>query len=134
MQEQRKKLFSYAIIMLVAAVLIVLIAYMSENRADMYESEITKNQTEIELIQSQLAQLTNENYELKKQNEKNMTAASDFEDYRIKLDIIKAAWEMHNAGDNEGALLKLSELDRAALDDTSGAFYDSVMAQLQPAV
>jgi len=130
MQEQRKKLFSYAIIMLIAAIIIILIAYMSENRADMYENQLTKSESEVASVQAELVRLSNENFELKKQNEKNLTVASDFENYRVTLDIIKNAWELHNTGDNEAAQAKLSEVDRTTLDDTAGAFYDSVYAQI----
>lgn len=130
MGEQKKKLFTYAIIMLVAAVIIVLIAYMSENRVDIYEQQITKSESEVAASQAELVKLRDDNYELTKINEQYMTTASDFENYRVLLNTVKEAWDLHNAGDDEAAAKKLETLDRTTLDDTVGAFYDSVLSQI----
>ena len=70
MKKNYIKVYGYAVIMIVCVIAIVLIACLSENRLDSYQEEyentITVNQKQIESLEKEIAMLSDENKELKK--------------------------------------------------------------------
>lgn len=132
-EETKKKnnLGTYAVIMILAAVFLIIIAAMADHRENQFESQIDK-QTQINVgIQNQIVNLENENHRLKKEAEE---AALTFHTQEQALSVYRTLAEVYAfalEGKPREATEKLKEIDVAILTQEEKAAYDKLQKQLQ---
>ena len=102
MQKNYKKLYGYAIIMVVCVLIIVLIAALSDNRLKgyqtEYEEEMTAGQKQIEMLEEQIATLSEENSELKKEIAQAQKLGSDLVTVQQAMSDLKDIYQMYKSG------------------------------------
>ena len=130
MKKDMKKLYTYAIIMIVCVIIIVLIAAMSETRIDNfqteYEGKLTASQTEIEALEKKIAGLDEENYKLKEEAKKNLTLQSDIEKNNQALNDLTEVYRLIENGDTEKAKEKFNVIETNGFDNAALAFYGAL--------
>lgn len=128
LKKNYKKLFGYAIVMLVCVLIIVLMACLSENRLEGYETEyeesILASQKQIEVLEEKIVELTNENFELKKQLEKNSGLESDLVTAQQALSDMKDIFEMYKGGDLSSAKKAYEKIEPIGFDDSTLAYFE----------
>ena len=135
MAEEKKKktnnLGTYAVIMILAAVFLIIIAAMADHREDQFETQINE-QNQINVgIQNQIVRLEDENYKLKKAAEEEAELSGAREQaltvYRTLSEVYAFALE----GKPREASEKLKELDVSVLTQEEKEAYDRLQKQLQ---
>jgi len=124
-----KKLFHYAIIMILAVLAIILYAYFSELRFnDMendYEAHIKTQEQETSAFQEKIKGLEEKNVTLekevktlKKEIEKSSGTASDNETYQQALKILSDIYILIENKEFDKAKTELEKFDTSTFDDT----------------
>ena len=128
MKKNYRKLFGYGIIMAVCVLIIVLIACLSENRIEVYEDEYEKSvlatQKQLDGLEEKIVELTNENFELKKQLEKINGLESDLVTTQQALSDMKDIFEIYKNGDLVGAKKAYEKIEPIGFDDSTLAYYE----------
>ncbi|MBR5155233.1 MAG: hypothetical protein IKW62_01970 [Clostridia bacterium] len=128
MKKNYKKLYSYAIIMVVCVLAIVLIACLSENRIEGYQTEyehaLTVNQEQIQLLEEEIANLTKENYELKEKLEDNMSLGSDLITGQQAMSDMKDIYELYKSGKVAEAKKQFGKIEPIGFDDAALMYYE----------
>ncbi len=128
LKKNYKKLFGYAVVMVVCVFIIVLMACLSENRLEGYENEyeqsILATQKQIDVLEEKLVNLTNENLELKKQLEKNSGLESDLVTSQQALSDMKDIFEMYKTGDLSSAKKAYEKIEPIGFDDSTLAYFE----------
>ena len=128
LKKNYKKLFGYAIVMVVCVLIIVLMACLSENRLEGYENEyeqsILASQKQVDLLEEKIVGLTNENLELKKQLEKTSGLESDLVTSQQALSDMKDIFEMYKDGDLSSAKKAYGKIEPIGFDDSTLAYFE----------
>ncbi|MBO5363997.1 MAG: hypothetical protein J6A56_00840 [Clostridia bacterium] len=131
-EKRRKNLGTYAVIMVLAAVLLILIAAMADNREEHYEEQINQ-QTQLNVdIQNQIVRLEDENYKLKKETEALKTNSAEQEQALTVYQTLSEVYALALSGKEREAAerLKLKINDPSALTEEEKAAYDTLVKQL----
>ena len=128
LKKNYKKLFGYAIVMVVCVFIIVLMACLSENRLEGYENEyeqsILATQKQIDVLEEKIVNLTNENLELKKQLEKNSVLESDLVTFQQALSDMRDIFEMYKTGNLSSAKKAYEKIEPIGFDDSTLAYFE----------
>lgn len=128
MKKNYKKIYGYAIIMVVCVIAIVLIACLSENRLEGYQTDyentITINQKQIEGLEKELARISAENDELKKRAEETLTLQTELEQGQQAMSDMKEIYKLYKNGSRTEAKDKFSKIEPIGFDDMSLAYYE----------
>ena len=128
LKKNYKKLFGYAIVMVVCVFIIVLMACLSENRLEGYENEyeqsILATQKQIDVLEEKIVNLTNENLELKKQLEKNSGLEADLVTSQQALSDMKDIFEMYKTGNLSSAKKAYEKIEPIGFDDSTLAYFE----------
>lgn len=128
MKKNYKKIYGYALVMIVCVLVIVLIACLSENRLEGYQSEyeqtITGNQKQIETLEAEVARLSNENAELQKQLDKAMTLGADLVTSQQAMSDMKDIFETYKSGDVKSAKDAYRKIEPIGFDDSTLAYFE----------
>ena len=128
--KQWKNLFTYAIIMLVAVMIVILIAAMADDREKELGAKINETEETYESAQRELVALKDENYSLKKENEKLNAAQADRNHYNMVLGQLTEVWQLYSTGNLDAAVQKLALIDTAGMDQVQKGYYDALNALL----
>lgn len=135
MKKDYKKLYLYAIIMTVSVLIIVLIACLSESRISSYQSEyenmLTARKEEINRLQERVAELEDENSELRKQNESSMTAQSKLETQNQIFSDLTQIYMLAKQGKQQEARDLFSAVETNGFDDSALAYYEIIKDMLE---
>lgn len=135
MKKDYKKLYMYAIIMTVSVLVIVLIACLSESRIDSYQTEyenkLTARKTEIDALEKKVAELEDENSELKKQNESSMTAQSKLDAQNQIFSDLTQIYMLAKQGKMQEAKTAFSAIETGGFDDSALAYYEILKDMLE---
>ncbi len=128
MSKNYKKLYGYAVIMVICVLVIVLVACLSENRLEGYQTEyenaLTMNQKQIQLLEEEIAKLSKENSELQKKLEENMSLGSDLVTGQQTMSDLKDIYELYKSGKSKDAKKQFSKIEPIGFDDATLAYYE----------
>lgn len=134
MSEEKKRfknLSTYAIIMFLAAVILIIIAAMADTREEHFENQISQ-QTQLNMdIQNQIVTLEDENYKIKKELEdlkiSNHTNEQGYNFYKTLSDV----YSFYLQGKTSEAAKTLGTVDVSALNEEQKASYDTLQKLLR---
>ncbi len=123
MKKDFKKVYSYGLIMIVAVLIIVLIACLSESRLDVaqeeYESMLSTHQTEIRVLEEELDTLretVNQNMDIQAKLDKHNQIMND----------LTEIYKLIEAGEKGSASDKIDKIETNGFDDGELAFYETL--------
>lgn len=133
MTEEKKKknnLGTYAVIMVLAALFLIIIAAMADHREDQFETQINE-QAQINVgIQDQIVRLEDENYRLKKAAEEQAKISGAQEQSLKVYRTFSEVYSLSMDGNSKEAAEKLKELDISLLTQEEKEAYDKLQEQL----
>ena len=118
MTEEKKKsknLATYAVIMILCVVILIIFAAMADGREQRFENQINEQAQTNMSIQDEIVRLKDDNYKLTKDKEtlsaalKSAEAEADF--YRAVVQV----WDLYTRGDLSGAQACLTKISREEL-------------------
>lgn len=128
LKKNYKKIFGYAMIMIVSVLAIVLIACLSENKLEGYQSEyeqaMTVTQKQIQTLEEKIAQLSAEKAELEKKIEQNMTLQSDVVTSEQAISDMRYIYRLYKSGKKSEAKEKLDIIEPIGFSDTALEYYE----------
>ncbi len=120
-KKNYKKLYGYALIMVLCVLAIVLVTALSENRLEDYKGEyeeaMTAGQKQIQQLEEKIVQLTNENQKLKNEQEKTQSLGSDLITNQQIISDLKDIYLQYKTGDAKGAKAELDKIEPMGFDD-----------------
>ena len=130
-ERRRKNLGTYAVIMVLAAVLLIIIAALADNREEHFENQINV-QTQINTdIQNQIVRLEDENYKLKKEAEELKASSAAAEQAMTVYQTLTEVYALALSGNPHDATEKLKTIDTKTLTEEEKTAYDTLQKQLQ---
>lgn len=130
-EKKKNNIGTYAVVLILAAVFVIIIAAMADNREDHFENKISEQYEINQGIQDQIVALENTNDDLKKSNETltmtNTGLEKSISFYKTMNQIYILALE----GKPIEASAKIKEIDIASLNEEEKAVYDTMQKQLQ---
>lgn len=142
MKNKDKNLFKYALIMIFAVLVLVLIALFSQNKvseieAD-YKTQILENQKSSEVYQEKMVKLEEENKKLKEEKiklEEKITEAeqnsANQTEYNQQIKILSDIYLMIENGDKNGAKAELEKISDTNFDETAENFKKALIKLLK---
>ncbi len=142
MQKNYKKIYGYGLIMVVCVLVIVLIAALSENRLDgyqdKYEETMTAGQKQIELLEGEIAELSEKNSELEKRNaeleeenqeikrmlENSQGIGSDLVTAQQAMSDLKDIYKKYKSGKVTEAKRQFGKIEPMGFDDATLSYYE----------
>lgn len=121
----KSKLGTYAVIMLLSAIIIIIIAAMADNREARFITELeATNQTNM-TIQNEIVSLKDENYALKNEKESLSKQLEEISAENKIYNILSEGLSLLKS-DKKAAKAKLSEIDEAALPENCKQIYETI--------
>ncbi len=133
MANEKKKynIGTYAVVLILAAIFIIIIAAMADNREDHFENQITKQNEINQGIQERIVTLESDNYNLKKSNDELTSKNTALDTSLTFYKTIDQVYALALEGKPAEASAKLREIDPSALGSEEKAVYDTLQKQLQ---
>ena len=125
-----KNLGTYAIIMILSLVIIIIFAAMADDRESKFENQIYEQTQTNVAIQNEIVKLKDDNYTLSKDLEKvkaelnTNTASMNF--YKV----MTSAWTLYNENKLNDAAVKMAEIDSSSLNEEEKAHYEKLLKLL----
>ncbi len=123
-----KKIYSYAIVMIIFVFAIVLTVFLSETKIDnnqkKYEELLAIEKTESEKLKDRIVELEKENEELKRRKEQTITTQSDFEQHIQSMNDLTEIYKLIERKKLDEAKELFSRLETAGFDDSTLAYYE----------
>ena len=127
MKKNYKRIFGYAIILGVCALLMVLVTFLSENRfedfEEQYQNDLTLSQKQIIGLEEQIEKLEKENAKLKMEVGRSESLGSDLVTSQQAISDLKEIYEKYKSGDVKSAKAELQKIEPIGFDDASLAYY-----------
>lgn len=120
MSDEKKKyknLATYAVVMALAVVVLIILAAMADNREQNFENQLNEKENLNVSIQNEIVSLRDENYELKNSADKLETDLAQATAERDFYTALSDAWELYGADKYDEALKKLEETESDKLSD-----------------
>ena len=134
MKKNYKKLFGYAAVMIACVLVIVLMAALSENRIEGYQTEyeqaMTAGQKQVEALQNEIEKLTKENDELKKAAADVQRQDSDLVTASQAYSDLKGIYDLYKSGKISDAKKQFSKIEPMGFDDITLDYYEVLKALL----
>ncbi len=124
--KKQRNIFSYAVIMIICVIIIILFAAMADNRENEIDDKITETQRTNETIQNELVRLQDENYNLNKQIQQNETAVSAYAVLTEQQNQLTEIMNIIKTGNTEEAKTKIQAVDTSAFDENTLAYYSAL--------
>ncbi len=124
--KRQRNIFSYAVIMIICVIIIILFAAMADNRENEIDDRISETQKTNETIQNELVRLQDENYNLNKQIQQNETAASAYAVMTEQQNQLTEIKNLISAGNTDEAKAKIQSIDTSAFDENTSAYYSAL--------
>ncbi len=128
-EKNRKKLGTYAVVMVLATALLIILAAMADNREEHFEDQINQ-QTQINVdIQNQIVRLEDENYKLAKEAEELKSKAALQEQALTVYQTLSEVYALALTGKEREAAerLKLKITDLSVLTEEERNAYDTLV-------
>lgn len=130
MKKDFKKVFGYGLIMIIAVLVIVIIACLSESRVDdaheTYKSVLSENASVIETLEKEKAELENKIAELEKTLENSMDIQAKLDRHNQVMSDLTEVYNFIKEGKNGLAADRLKVIEPVGFDDGELAFYEAL--------
>lgn len=134
MKKNYKRIYAYAIVMLLCVLAIVLIACLSENRLDSYRTEyeqmLSINEKKIISLEEDIVELSEKNAELEEKAKEAERLLSDIQTGQQALSDMTDIFDLWKAGKKSDARQQFSKIETAGFDDANLAYYELLDALL----
>lgn len=120
MSDEKKKyknLATYAVVMALAVVVLIIFAAMADNREQNFETQLNEKESLNVSIQNEIVSLKDENYNLKNSSDKleeDLKQATEEKDF---YNALSDAWQLYGTDKKEEAAKKLEEIDADKLSE-----------------
>lgn len=114
MSDEKKKyknLATYAVVMALAVVVLIIFAAMADNREQNFETQLNEKESLNVSIQNEIVSLKDENYNLKNSSDKleeDLKQATEEKDF---YNALSDAWQLYGTDKKEEAAKKLEEIN-----------------------
>ncbi len=118
MSEEKRKfknLSTYAVVMLLAMVLLIIIAAMADHREQHYENQIQQQEQTNLNFQNEIVKIKDENYNLKKELEQLKSEKESGEKNLTFYQSLQQAWALYGQGKEEEAREKIKNIPEDTL-------------------
>ncbi len=127
-----KKLSNYAVIMILAAIIIIMIAAMADNREEQYENTINEKEQVNMNIQNEIVKLKDDNYSLGKEKEELEKKLEAVNNQRDIYESLNKAWMLYSQEKKAEAEEVLKTLIPDTLTPEQNESYVMIQGLLQP--
>ena len=107
-----------------------MIAKLADNRETQMGNKIIETEHANEVISNEIVSLKDENYKLKKENEKYIGLEAEFSSYKDVNSAMAEVITLVKSGDIEGAEKKLISIDQNTLDESQKTYYEGLQMLL----
>jgi len=130
MKKDFKKVYGYGLIMIVAVLIIVVIAFLSESRVDdaheEYKNVLSVNEGIINQLEEKVDELEAENESLRKDAENNMDIQAKLDKHNQIMSDLTEVYNYIKDGKQTLAVEKLAKIEPVGFDDGELAFYEAL--------
>ncbi len=130
MKRDYKRVLMYGLTMLVCVALILVIAILSDNKIDGYETDyqnlVETSQNNIRILEEKNHQLEKENKDLKEKLEKSMTLESDVATLDQIFSDLREIFEMYRDGKVDAARKRFEKIEPMGFDDETLCYYEAL--------
>lgn len=130
MKRDYKRVLVYGLTMLVCVALILVIAILSDNKIDGYETSyqdlVETSQNNIRILEEKNHELEKENKDLKDKLEKAMTLESDVATLDQVFSDLREIFEMYRDGEVAEARKRFEKIEPMGFDDEALCFYEAL--------
>ena len=137
-QEQSKKqknIFSYAVIMIICVIIIILFAAMADNRENEIDNRIYQTEQANANIQNELVTLQSENDKLVKEAQEKDALISGYQNSENQISKLSQIWTLIQSGNIQEASDALYALDVTGFGENETAYYNALceLLKIEPA-
>lgn len=133
-EKKKNNIGTYAVVLFLSAIFIIIIAAMADSREDHFENQISTQTKLTQGAQDTIVNLENENYNLKKEVEELKGKAADEEKALTFYKTMNSVSALALEGNSEEAKTMLQEIDPTSLTEEQKTAYDTLLSQLDPSV
>lgn len=130
MKRDYKKVLLYGLTMLACVALILVIAIVSDNKIDGYESNyqslVKVSESNIKMLEKEIDVLEKENKDLKEKLKKSMTLESDVATLGQIFADLREIFELYQDGNVEEAREKFEKIEPMGFDDKTLCYYEAL--------
>lgn len=134
MSEEKKKfknLSTYVVCMVLTIVILIIFAAMADNREELFENQIQEKEQANITIQNQIVSLTEENYNLKQEAEKQTQIISQQNEEVQFLTLMNEAWMLISQNKYGEAKEKAEKLKEFPMNEEREKVYQTLMNAIQ---
>ncbi len=128
MKKNYRRIFGYALIMCICAMILVIGACLSENRLENYQEQYNENMTlsqqQILKLQEQVKTLETEKAELEKTLDDKMSLGSDLVTSQQALSDLKDIYQIYKSGNKDKAKKQFAKIEPLGFDDATLSYYE----------
>ena len=135
MKRDYRRILMYGLVMFICVIVIVVMAFLSQEKIDghqlEYQKVITENQDNIRVLEEKILTLEKENKSLQKQLTDVMSMRSDeATQSQIMRDLLDI-YEAYKSGDVEEAKKTFAKIEPMGFDDNALAYYELLKDYLE---
>ncbi len=130
-EKKHKNLTTYVICMILTIIILIIFAAMADNREELFESQIQKQEQVNLTIQNQIVSLTDENYSLKQEIDKQSQIIGQQSEEIQFLTILNEAWMLIENKQFQDAKNKAEQLKDFSMNEERKKSYQMLENALQ---
>lgn len=130
-KKKYKNLTTYVICMILTIVILIIFAAMADNREELFESQIQEKEQANLTIQNQIVSLTDENYFLKQEMDKQSQIISQQSEEIQFLTLMNEAWMLIEKKQFQDAKTKAEQLKDFSMNEERKKSYQMLLKALQ---
>ncbi len=130
-KKKYKNLTTYVICMILTIVILIIFAAMADNREELFESQIHEQEQVNLTIQNQIVSLTDENYSLKQEMDKQSQIISQQSEEIQFLTLLNETWMLIEKKQFQDAKTKAEQLKDFSMNEERKKSYQALVNALQ---
>lgn len=130
-EKRIKNLGTYAIIMVLATILIIILAAMADNREELFEKQIDQQTQTNMSMQNEVLRISDENYRLTKENEELLKSNQNLTTSNTFYKTVAEAWELYYQNNISGAEEKISTINMVDLKEEEKTSYNILLKAIK---
>ena len=134
MSEEKKKyknLSTYVVCMILTVVIIIIFAAMADNRESHFETQLNEKEQLNSSIQNQIVSLSEENYQLQKENETSSQTIKNQEKEIFFLSLVNDIWVLLSQNQKEEEKEKAEQLKDYDMNESQTKLYQHILHAIQ---
>ena len=130
-KKKYKNLTTYVICVILTIVILIIFAAMADNREELFESQIHEQEQVNLTIQNQIVSLTDENYSLKQEMDKQSQIISQQSEEIQFLTLLNETWMLIEKKQFQDAKTKAEQLKDFSMNEERKKSYQALVNALQ---